>query len=147
MNQSIPIFPKEKIILKPGENKIVRMEAPFTDDILSLAIVKLLEKTTQSVIMLKVNFLRNTAMLDITNSNSKTLILNPKVVIGILDLWLLGYYEIKQGVLQQNLSRYYKFESAEEVCTQFNNLINTLKKEQSLDMGEKYPWLDDSDER
>ena len=33
------------------------------------------------------------------------------------------------------------------VCTQFNNLINTLKKEQSLDMGEKYLWLDDSDER
>ena len=68
-------------------------------------------------------------------------------MIGILDLRSLGYYKIKQGVLQQNYSRYYKFESAEEVCTQFNNLINTLKKEQSLDTGEKYPWLDDSDER
>ena len=86
-------------------------------------------------------------MLDITNSNSETLILNPEEAIGILDLWSLGYYKIKQGVLQQNLSRYYKFESAEEVCNQFNNLINTLKKEQSPDMGEKYPWLDDSDER
>ena len=86
-------------------------------------------------------------MLDITNSNSETLILNPEEAIGILDLRLLGYYKIKQGVLQQNLSRYYKFESAEEVCNQFNNFINTLKKEQSLDMGEKYPWLDDSDER
>ena len=78
--------------------------------------------------MLKVKFLQNAAMLDITNSNSKTLILNPKEAIGILDLRSLGYYKIKQGVLQQNLSRYYKFESAEEVCTQFNNLINTLKK-------------------
>ena len=36
---------------------------------------------------------------------------------------------------------------AEKVCTQFNKLINTLKGEQSLDMGEKYPWLDDSDKR
>ena len=97
--------------------------------------------------MLKVKFLRNIAMLDITNSNSKTLILNQKEVIGILDLRSLGYYKIKQGVLQQNLSRYYKFESAEEVCTQFNNLINTLKKEQSLDMEKKYPWLDDSDKK
>ena len=26
-------------------------------------------------------------------------------------------------------------------------MINTLKKEQGLDMGEKYPWLDHSDER
>ena len=95
-NQSIPIFPKEKIMIKPGENMIVRIESPFTDEISSLAIVKLLDKITQSIIMLKVNFLRNTAMQDITNSNSETLILNPKEVIGILDLRSLGYYKINR---------------------------------------------------
>ena len=147
LNSSIPIFPKEKIIIKPGENKTVKIEAPFTDEISSLARVKYPDKITQSVVMLKVKFLRHAAMLDITNSSSETLILNPKEAVGILDIRSLGYYKIKQGVLQQNLSRYYKFESTEEVCTQFNNLINTLKKEQSLDMGEKYPWLDDSDKR
>ena len=68
-------------------------------------------------------------------------------MLGILDLRSLGYYKIKQGILQQNLSRYYKFELAEKVCILFNNLINTLKREQSLDMGVKYPWLDDSDKR
>ena len=47
--------------------------------------------------MLKLKFLRNIAMLDITNRNSKTLILNPKEVIEILDLRSLGYYKIKQG--------------------------------------------------
>ena len=36
---------------------------------------------------------------------------------------------------------------AEKLCTQFNHLINTLRKEQSLDTGEKFPWLDNSDER
>ena len=141
LNQSTPIFPKEKLIIKPGENKLVRIEAPFTNEISSLAIVKLLDKLTQSVIMLKVNFLRTIAMLDITNSNLETLILNPKEAMGILDLRSLGYYKIKQGVLQQNLSRYYKFELAEKICIQFNNLINTLKKEQCLDTGEKYPWF------
>ena len=50
-------------------------------------------------------------------------------------------------MLQQNLSRFYEFESAEKVCNQFNNLINTLKKEQSLETGRKYPWLDGTDER
>ena len=30
---------------------------------------------------------------------------------------------------------------------QFNNLINTLKKEQKLGTREKFPWLDDSDKR
>ena len=64
-----------------------------------------------------------------------------------MDLRSLGYYKIKQGVLQQNLSKYYEFELAEKLCDQYNNLINTLKKEQTIDTGEKYPWLEDSDER
>ena len=32
------------------------------------------------------------------------------------------------------------------MCNQFNNLINTLKKEVKIEMGEKYPWLDKMDE-
>ena len=48
-------------------------------------------------------------------------------------------------MLQQNLSRFYDFVSAEKVCDQFNNLINTFKKEQNLEIGEKYPWLDKMD--
>ena len=98
--------------------------------------------------VLKVKFACNIAMLDmINNSNSETLILNLRVALGILDLRSLGYYKIKQGVIQQKLSRFYEFESADEVCTQFNNLINTLRKEQKLETGEKFPWLDNSDER
>ena len=50
-------------------------------------------------------------------------------------------------MLQQNLSRFYKFEVVIQVCDQFNNLINTLKKEEKLDTGEKYPWLVKMDER
>ena len=65
------------------------------------------------------------AMSDITDSSSQILILGPKEAIGILDLSSLGYYKIWQGVLQQKLSKFYEFESAENVCNQFNNLINT----------------------
>ena len=78
------------------------MEAPFLDEISCLAIIKLFEKSTQSVKMLKIKFTWNTAMLDMTNSSSETLILNSKEALGILDLRSLGYYKIKQGVLQQN---------------------------------------------
>ena len=147
LNRSVPILPKERIILKLKEQKLIKIEAPFLDEISGLAIIKLLDKLTQSVIMLKVKFMQNTAMLDMTNGSSEILILNPKDALGILDLRLLGYYKIKQGVLQQNLSRFYEFETAESICDQFNNLINTLKKEQSLETGEKYPWLDEMDER
>ena len=135
----MPIFPKEKIILKPREQKLVKIEAPFSDEISGLAIVKLLDKSTQSVIVLKVKFTWNMAIPDMMNSSSKILILNQKEALGILDLRLLRYYKIKQGVLQQNLDIYYEFESAEKVCAQFINLINTIKREQSLETGEKLP--------
>ena len=87
-------------------------------------------------------------MLDMmNNSSSETLIFDPNRAIGILDLRSLGYYKIEQGVIQQKLSRFYNFESAEEVCVQFNNLINTIRRQQKEVSMEKYPWLDESDER
>ena len=68
--------------------------------------------------------MQNIAMLDMTYTSSETHILSPKEALGILDL---QSYKIWQGVLQQNISRFYKFESVEKVCDQFNNVINTLK--------------------
>ena len=44
-------------------------------------------------------------------------------MIGILDLRSLGYYKIKQGVLQQNLNKYYHFEEANKVCEEFNKMV------------------------
>ena len=68
-------------------------------------------------------------------------------MLDILDLRSLGYYKIKQGILQQHLSKYYRFESEEVLCKQFNKFINTSKKEKKGDTTEKYPWLDPSNER
>ena len=77
----------------------------------------------------------------------ETMIFRPKEMLGIVGLRSLGYYKIKQGILQQNLSRYYKFEEAEKLCKYFNKFVNTLKKERELKLPEdKYPWLDPSDE-
>ena len=76
------------------------------------------------------------------------MILRPKEMIEIVDIRSLGYYKIKQGILQQNLSRYYRFEEAEKLCEYFNKFVDTLKKEreQTTPM-DKYPWLDPVDER
>ena len=93
------------------------------------------------MIMLKVKFMQNLVMLDIMNSSSEIVILSQREAIGILDLRPLGYYKIELGVLQQNLSKFCKFELAENVCNQFNSLMNTLKKEEKLETGEKYPWV------
>ena len=59
----------------------------------------------------------------------------------------MGYYKIKQGVLKQNLSSIYHFETVNTVCDQFNRLINTLRREEKIEGTEKNPWLDDSYER
>ena len=42
--------------MKPGEQKIVKIEVPFTNEISSLAIIKLQDKLTQIVMVLKVEF-------------------------------------------------------------------------------------------
>ena len=76
------------------------------------------------------------------------MIFKPEEMIGIVDQRSLGYYKIKQGILQQNLSRYYRFEKAEKFCEYFNNFVNTLKKEREKNsLGDKYPWLDQDNEK
>ena len=67
-------------------------------------------------------------------------------MLRILDLKLISYSKISQGILQQNLSKYYRFESADILCEHFNKFVNTLKKEKE-EMKEKYPWLEPDYER
>ena len=62
-------------------------------------------------------------------------------MLGILDLKLIGYYKIQQGIFQQNLSKYYRFKSANILCEQFNKFINVLKKEKE-EIKDEYPCLD-----
>ena len=124
------------------------MTAPFIDEISGLAIIKILDTSTYSTMLIKLKFTCNTAMLCIVNKDTEILIIRPKEMIGIVDLTSLGYYKIKQGILQQNLSKYYRFERAETLCTYFNKFINTLKKDrEQLEQKDSYPWLDSSDER
>ena len=62
------------------------------------------------------------------NNSTETIIFKPEEMLGTVDLKSLGYYKIKQGMLQQNLSKYYSFEGADTLCEYFNKFINTLKK-------------------
>ena len=125
-------------ILKPKEQKLIKVEAPFIDEILGLAIITVLDKNVQNTVMLQPKFMQNIATLDITNSSLDTVILDPKEMLGVLDLRSLGYYKTKQGILQQNLSKYYRFKSEDILCEQFNKFLNTLKKEREEETKENY---------
>ena len=65
-----------------------------------LAIIKVLDKTTKSTMMLKLKFIQNSAMLRITNNGLDTIIFGPEEVLRILDLRSLVYDKIKQDILQ-----------------------------------------------
>ena len=96
----------------------------------------------------KLKFTPNTAVLDIVNNGTETITFTLKEMIGIVGLMSLGYYKIKQDILQQNLSKYYRFERAETLYEYFNKCIYTLKKEiEQMKPEGSYPQLDSSDER
>ena len=61
--------------------------------------------------MLKLKFIQKLATLAVTNSSLETIIFEPEELLGILDFRSIGYYKIKQGILQQNISKYYGFKS------------------------------------
>ena len=79
------------MILKPKEQKLIKVKAPFIDEISGLAIVKILDAGTHSNLLMKLKFTRNKAILDIVNKGTETMIFKPEEMIGIIDLRSLGY--------------------------------------------------------
>ena len=110
LNRVIPFFSKEQIVLKPKEQRFIKIVAPFVDEISGLAIIKMLDWKAQNMMMLKHKFVKHLPTLDVTNNSLETVIFDPKEMLGILDLRSISYNKIKQGILQQNLGRYYRFE-------------------------------------
>ena len=142
-----PIFPREQVVVKPGEKKLIPIEAPLVEEISGMAIVKIIDQGQKTPMMLKLKFIRNKAILDITNNTRETVILDKKTSIGILHLRSLGYYKIKQGVLQQNLNKYDQFEEISKACVEFNKMVEAMRHKEKNDSEKRYPWLDDADER
>ena len=129
--------------MKPKEQKLIKVTGPFIDEISVLAIIKILHGSTYSTMLIKLKL-----KSDIINIGTETIIFKPDEMIGIVDLRSLGYYKIKQGILQQNLSKYLRFERAYTLCEYFNKFVNTLKKERvQKGLDESYPWLDSTNER
>ena len=74
----MPIFQEHKLILKPNEQKLIKVNAPFLDEISVLTIVKILDNGTHSTLVLKLKFIQNKATLDITNKGTNTMIFEPE---------------------------------------------------------------------
>ena len=82
LNRSLPIFPKECIILKPKEQKLIKVKTPFIDEISGLAMITILDGSTYSTMLIKLKFTHNAAILDIVNNGTETIIFKPEEMIG-----------------------------------------------------------------
>ena len=58
-------------------------------------------------------------------------------MLRIVDFRSLGYYKIKQGILQQNLSKYYKFKRADTLCEHFNKFMNIIEEGERTERTER----------
>ena len=132
--------------IAPASQKRVMVEAPFIKELSGMAMVKILDMKEQTTNLIKLKFIWNKVVLKITNQTCKTIVFGRTEMMGVIDLRLLGFYKIKQEVLQEHLSRHYHFELVDNVCDQYNRLINLMRKEEEKSEG-KFPWLDDTDER
>ena len=62
LSTSILIFPREQVVVKPGEKKLIPIETPFVEKISGMAIVKIIDKGQKTLMMLKLKFIQNKAM-------------------------------------------------------------------------------------
>ena len=132
--------------IAPKLQKMVVVEAPFIEELSGMAMVKILDMKEQTTNMIKLKFIRNGAVLKITNKTHRTVTFGRTEMMGIVDLRSLGFYKIKQEVPQEHLDRHYHFKLADDVCNQYNRFVNLMRKEEENSEG-KFPWLEDTNKR
>ena len=140
LSRSVPFFLVMVVEIAPKMQKVVVVEAPFLEELSGMPIVKILNMKEQATSMIKLKFIRNKTVLKITNNTQKTVTFGRTEIIGVVDLRSLGFYKIKQEVLQEHLGKHYHFELVYDV------FVNLMRKEKETSEG-KYPWLKDMDER
>ena len=67
LSRSIPFFPVMTVEIAPKLQKMVIIEAPFIEELSGMALVKILDMKEQTTNMIKLKFIRNKAVLKITN--------------------------------------------------------------------------------
>ena len=140
LNRSIPFFPVITVEIAPKSQKMVIVEAPFIEELSGMSMVKILDMKEQTTNMIKLKFIRNKAVLKITNKTHKTVTFRRTEMMGIVNLRSLGFYKIKQEELQEHLGRHYHFKLVDHVCNQYNRFINLLRKEEENSEG-KFPLV------
>ena len=58
LNRLIPFFPKEKVSVKPKEQRLIILEALFVEEISGMAVTKMLDTKEQITLTMKLKFIK-----------------------------------------------------------------------------------------
>ena len=91
LSRSIPFFPVMTVEIAPKSQKMVIVDAPFIEELSGMAMVKILDMKMQTTKMIKLKFIRNKAVLKITNKTHETETFGRTEMMGIVDFRSLGF--------------------------------------------------------
>ena len=80
--------------MKPKEQQLIKVKAPFIDEISGLVIVKILDGGTHSTLLIKLKCTCNAVILDTVNNGTETMIFRPEEKLAIVDLKYMTDWEI-----------------------------------------------------
>ena len=148
-NRSIAIYPTMKHTVKPNEEFLVRVNAPFCESLCGTGMAKFFCGDKVDTILLR---LVNThGVVKYYNSSSQAVVLDPSVPVGILDLRSLGYFKVCYKDLVARLStkftmfHYLKAPPNPETEDVFSR--TTIRTTGPSGRKDPYPWLESDDPR
>ena len=163
LNRAVPLFCTERFSLKSGCKRYVKLTAPFIHTLNGYAIVKVFQGNQCYTMQIKLT--NNTAVIDMVNNSKTTMYFTREKAIGIVDIRSLGYYNIKQSVLEYNLGEHYEFANFNKLASVYEDMKlakfqikqreeaqklrkKKLEPEKTLvDTEDPYPWLPADDKR
>ena len=102
INRSIAIYPMGKYIVQPGEESLIRVEAPFCESLCSTGVAKFFCGDKVDTILLR---LVNThGVVKYKNTSGRSVEISPSSPVGVIDLRSLGYFKVKYKDLVSRLS-------------------------------------------
>ena len=125
---------------------MVGLEALFVEELSGMAIIKILNMEEQATSMTKLKFIRNKAVLKITNKMHETVTFGWTENDRSCRFEIIRLLQNKARGTPKYLGKHYHFKLADDVCNQYNRFVNLMRKEEENSEG-KYPWLEDTDKR
>ena len=152
LNRSLKLIAKNPVHLPPdGSKHAINLQLDFPKEMSGQTIIKLLLAPSRVLHTIKAPIMRNTIHLQISN-HSKSPITHPRgAVIGIVDIWSLGYFHIGMDQLKKTVLKEYQFKSLQNLTYHLNRMIDvaniTNRRPRGAHPKDPYPWLDPNDPR